>query len=123
MWVKLRPTVGGGRGGEGGHSSAACKAPFWRAPRPSPLKPLHRAPAWCWSAHPANCAALVVPPCRNDVQSEGGDLAGVVAALKARHGLQYVYAWHAMAGFWGGLGLEGPQMAKFKARGLGCGTC
>ncbi|KAL4442956.1 hypothetical protein ABPG77_008447 [Micractinium sp. CCAP 211/92] len=48
------------------------------------------------------------------LNSEGGDLAGVVAALKARYGLQYVYAWHAMAGFWGGVGLDDPQMAKFK---------
>lgn len=40
----------------------------------------------------------------------------MVAALKARHGLQYVYAWHALAGFWGGLGLGDPEMAKYKAR-------
>ncbi|KAL4457682.1 hypothetical protein ABPG75_012547 [Micractinium tetrahymenae] len=48
------------------------------------------------------------------LNSEGEDLAGVVAALKARHGLKYVYAWHAMGGFWGGLGLEDPDMAKYK---------
>lgn len=48
------------------------------------------------------------------LSSAGGDLASVVTALKARHGLQYVYAWHAMAGFWGGLGLEDPEMAKYK---------
>lgn len=56
------------------------------------------------------------PRCLHAAQSAGGDLASVVTALKARHGLQYVYAWHAMAGFWGGLGLEDPEMAKYKAR-------
>lgn len=38
----------------------------------------------------------------------------MVAALKQRHGVRYVYAWHAMAGFWGGLGLADPEMARYQ---------
>ena len=37
------------------------------------------------------------------LSSGGGDLAAVVASIKSKYGVQYVYAWHAMHGFWGGL--------------------
>jgi raffinose synthase len=53
-----------------------------------------------------------VPP--RLLQSSGGDLQVVVAALKRDHGVQYVYCWHAMQGFWGGLGLQDPLMAKYQ---------
>ena len=38
----------------------------------------------------------------------------MVSAIKAQYGLQYVYAWHALGGFWGGLGLRDPEMAKYQ---------
>lgn len=38
----------------------------------------------------------------------------MVAALKAQYGLQYIFAWHAMFGFWGGLGLVDPEMQKYE---------
>ncbi|KAI3436643.1 hypothetical protein D9Q98_006059 [Chlorella vulgaris] len=50
------------------------------------------------------------------LSSSGGDLQGVVAALKRDHGVQYVYCWHAMQGFWGGLGLQDPLMAKYQPK-------
>ena len=43
-----------------------------------------------------------------------------MAALKQQYGLRYVYCWHAMAGFWGGLGLADPEMAKYQVGALRC---
>ena len=58
------------------------------------------------------------------MQSDGEDLGSVVAALKQQHGLAYVYCWHALSGFWGGVGLNDPDMAKYKVRPAPCaGLC
>jgi len=46
----------------------------------------------------------------------GGDLSTVVSSIKNDYGVDYVYAWHAMGGFWGGLGVEDPKMAKYKSQ-------
>ena len=54
------------------------------------------------------------PAPRLPLQSAGDDLASVVSAIKAQYGLRYVYAWHALGGFWGGLGLRDPEMAKYQ---------
>lgn len=51
------------------------------------------------------------------MQSAGGDLAAVIAELRERYGLRYVYAWHAMFGFWGGIGLSDPEMQAYKVGG------
>ncbi len=40
----------------------------------------------------------------------------MVAHLKGQHGLKYVYAWHAMMGFWGGLSAAEREMSKYAAR-------
>ena len=45
----------------------------------------------------------------------GGDLVTVVQAIKSEYGVEYVYAWHAMGGFWGGLGLQDPDVAQYNA--------
>lgn len=50
------------------------------------------------------------------LNSCGEDLKSVVASIKETYGLRYVYCWHAMAGFWGGLGLRDPDMAKYQPR-------
>ena len=47
------------------------------------------------------------------LSSAGGDLGAVVAALKERHGVRFVYAWHAMGGFWGGLDELDPGVAAY----------
>ncbi|KAL4534616.1 hypothetical protein Ndes2526A_g05500 [Nannochloris sp. 'desiccata'] len=46
----------------------------------------------------------------------GGDLSTVVSSIKSDYGVEYVYAWHAMGGFWGGLGVQDPEMAKYKSQ-------
>ena len=76
-------------------------------------------PAVLLSAGPAGTGVLHASPacscpCPNLSQSAGDDLASVVSAIKAQYGLQYVYAWHALGGFWGGLGLRDPEMAKYQ---------
>lgn len=47
------------------------------------------------------------------LSSSGGDLRAVIAAIKATHGVEYVYIWHAMGAFWGGLGLSDPGVSKY----------
>jgi hypothetical protein len=46
----------------------------------------------------------------------GGDLKTVVSSIKNEYGVEYVYAWHAMGGFWGGLGVDDPEMAKYSPK-------
>ncbi len=46
----------------------------------------------------------------------GGDLSTVVSSIKKEYGVEYVYAWHAMHGFWGGLGVDDPEMTKYNAK-------
>ena len=36
----------------------------------------------------------------------GGDLGAVVKGIKEKYGVKFIYAWHAMGGFWGGLSVE-----------------
>ncbi|PSC71477.1 raffinose synthase [Micractinium conductrix] len=50
----------------------------------------------------------------SSLSSGGGDLAAVVKSLKEQHGVAYVYAWHAMMGFWGGVGLQDEEMQRYK---------
>jgi hypothetical protein len=50
------------------------------------------------------------------LSAPGGDLAAVVEAIKTRYGVRFVYAWHAMGAFWGGLGLHDPGVAKYGAQ-------
>lgn len=49
----------------------------------------------------------------SSLQSTGSDFGSVISDLKQRYGLQYVYAWHAMGAFWGGLGLNDSEMTKY----------
>jgi hypothetical protein len=39
----------------------------------------------------------------------------VVAHLKQQYGVQYLYVWHAMMGFWAGV-MPGGETAKYNAR-------
>eukprot|EP00887_Chlorella_sp_A99_P002737 scaffold6.g2737.t1 len=41
-------------------------------------------------------------------------LAGVVASIKSKYSVRSVMCWHSIFGFWGGLGLADPEMAKYK---------
>eukprot|EP00798_Chlamydomonas_sp_ICE-L_P012937 gene12937-5975_t len=43
------------------------------------------------------------------------DLGSVVAALKKRYGLKYVYCWHGLPGYWAGLSPSSPEMEKYGA--------
>jgi raffinose synthase len=49
---------------------------------------------------------------------EPEDLAGVVASLRARHGVRHVIAWHSLSAYWGGVApADGhPCVAKYSAR-------
>jgi hypothetical protein len=48
---------------------------------------------------------------------EGEDgLKLVVSHLKQQYGVQYVYAWHAMMGFWGGVAPDCEGTAKYHPR-------
>jgi raffinose synthase len=74
-----------------------------------------------WSQR-QQCPEQLAPPGLPPLpQSSGADLKAVVTALKQRYDVQYVYCWHAMPGFWGGLGLRDPEMAKYKVRHGGGG--
>ena len=72
---------------------------------------------------PPTCLPACLLPPSGELQSSApgseDGLAGVVAAIKAQYGLRYVYAWHALGGFWGGLGLRDPEMAKYQVGGRG----
>lgn len=50
----------------------------------------------------------------SNLNAPGGDLAAVVSAIKKRFGVRYVYAWHAMGAFWGGLGIQDPGVKKYQ---------
>ncbi len=84
----------------------------WCAPQPSYVSPhlLH-------TCHmPATNLAKHTHPAPPHMQTSGGDLASVIASLKQRYGLRYIYAWHAMGGFWGGLGLTDPGVEQYGAK-------
>jgi len=50
----------------------------------------------------------------NDLlNAPGGDLGSVVSEIKRQFGVKFVYAWHAMGAFWGGLGVNDPGVAKY----------
>lgn len=86
---------------------------------------LHDPPGEGWScgkqtsAHSACAAFCTKPlPAVRAVQSSHPqeDLKGVVAHLKQQYGLRYVFAWHAMGGFWGGLSAGEREMQRYQAR-------
>ncbi|PRW33710.1 raffinose synthase isoform B [Chlorella sorokiniana] len=68
----------------------------------------------------AKFASAAAGPDTGDLNTLGpeGGLAGVVAHLKQRFGLRYVWMWHAMMGFWAGVAppSEAPGMTKYGAR-------
>ncbi|MEW5310275.1 MAG: hypothetical protein WDW38_002088 [Sanguina aurantia] len=49
------------------------------------------------------------------VSSEGGDLRKVVASLKQRFGLQFVYCWHSVSGYWAGVMPDEARMDNVKS--------
>lgn len=46
----------------------------------------------------------------------GMDFGGFVKFIKENYGLKYVYAWHALAGYWGGLLPSSETMKKYNAK-------
>ena len=59
--------------------------------------------------------ASITSDAASGLASSGSNLASVVAALKRDHGVEFVYAWHAMGGFWGGLGVDDLGVLKYNA--------
>lgn len=49
---------------------------------------------------------------KNDDQDSG--LKHVVKQAKQQHDVKYVYVWHALAGYWGGVHLAGPGMEHYE---------
>lgn len=50
---------------------------------------------------------------------EGGDLKGFVESLKRDHGIDFVYCWHALLGYWSGVGGEFNEQWKTGIAGHG----
>lgn len=44
--------------------------------------------------------------------SNEGDLRKVIASLKQQFGLQFVYCWHSISGYWAGVMPNEPGMGK-----------
>jgi hypothetical protein len=65
--------------------------------------------------HATLCCAVMCRACVQSFQGEDG-LKLVVSHLKQQYGLQYIYAWHAMMGFWGGVAPGIQQTAKYQPR-------
>lgn len=51
----------------------------------------------------------------HELNSTASDLKAVIQSVKELHGVKYVYAWHAMGGFWGGIGANDPEMKKYSS--------